>query len=55
MAVDAGPHATPDQIRAAEKRAAAARAAVEADGADEVEVRAAAPKGRRSADAETTA
>ena len=43
MTVDAGPHATPDQIRAAEKRAAAASAdrgappEVEADIPPEVE------------------
>lgn len=49
MAVDAGPHATPDQIRAAEKRAAAARGAT----GDEDTERSAPPKGRRSAAAET--
>jgi len=53
MAVDAGPHATPDQVRAAEKRADAARAAVEADVVDEAEARTAAPKGRRTATAST--
>lgn len=41
--IDAAPHATPDQVRAAEKRRAAALAA-----SGEVEARAEAPKGRRS-------
>lgn len=45
--VDAGPHATPDQQRAAEKRAAALR------GEDEQPERAEAPKGRRSVPRET--
>lgn len=52
MAVDAGPHATPDQVRAAEKRAAAASV-----GGDVEAARSDAPKGRRSkaeADSETT-
>lgn len=51
--IDAGPHATPDQVRAAEKRAAAAAAARSEDAADEEPARRAAPKGRRSAPAET--
>jgi len=55
MAVDAGPHATPDQIRAAEKRAEAARVAVEGDEASESESRSSAPEGRHTADASTAA
>ena len=52
--IDAGPHATPDQVRAAEKRAAAARAAVAADEVKDSEARTAAPKGRRSPSADAT-
>lgn len=46
--IDAGPHATPDQIRAAEKRAAAAAASRGETDAPEAE-RTAPPKGRRVA------
>lgn len=49
--IDAGPHASPDQVRAAEKRAAAAAAA---RGQEEAPAeRAEAPKGRRSKPSET--
>lgn len=52
--IDAAPHATPDQIRAAEKRAAAAAAARSEDSdASEESQRRAAPKGRRSVASET--
>lgn len=51
--IDAGPHATPDQIRAAEKRAEAAASRVDAGDADET--RTAPPKGRRSVSASETA
>lgn len=47
MAVDAGPHATPDQVRAAEKRAEAA--AARGENADNSVARSTPPKGRRSA------
>ena len=43
---DAGPHASPDQVRAAEKRRAAAGVAV--DETPEVEARSVAPRGRRA-------
>jgi hypothetical protein len=49
--IDAGPHATPDQIRAAEKRAAAAATA---RGESPDAERTAPPKGRRAAASETS-
>lgn len=44
--IDAGPHATPDQIRAAEKRA---EAAASRESADDTVARSTPPKDRRSA------
>lgn len=48
---DVDESATPDQVRAAEKRAAAAKAAAEARGewAETTESRSEAPKGRKTA------
>ena len=46
MPIDAGPHATPDQIRAAEKRA---EAAASRELVDDTVARSTPPKGRRSA------
>lgn len=51
--IDAAPHATPDQIRAAEKRAAAAEASRSERDETSEEPRRSAPKGRRSAASET--
>jgi len=42
--------ATPDQVRAAEKRAAAAAAAEKANEASRAQLRGKAPKGRRSSE-----